>query len=297
MELNFLQIRSFIAVIEMGGFAPAASSLNLTASAVSKHIRSLEERLGVRLFDRTTRRVRATVLGQAYFESVKPALLNLADAERAISHAAAVALGPLRISAPMDFGQRHLAGIVTTFSRCWPKVSFDIELTDRFVDLIAEGIDVALRIGALEDSALVAKPLTEFSQSLVAAPTYLSQRGTPQSLSDLIEHDCVNFSFAQAGHWPPLEADQHLPVGPQERHRVNNGELIRALVLAGMGVAYLPSFIVDDSVNSGDLVQILPNEVRTKLPLHAVVPHRRLMSATVRLFLDHLTVHFARGDQ
>ncbi len=293
MDANFQQLQSFVAVVEHGGFAAAARRLGMTASALSKHINALESHLGVRLFARTTRRVSVTDLGRAYYERVAPLLSELEDAGAALGNAAATASGRLRVSAPMDFGRGRLATAIGEFARAWPEVAFDIELTDRYVDLVGEGFDVGLRIGPLADSNLVARPIATFKRVLVAAPTYLAEHGHPHSVAELKGHQLINFSLEREPQWSFLGSGRNRASRLHERHRANNGQLLCALAEAAQGLAFLPDFIVDEALAGRRLLRVLAVEAEAELILHAVYPHRRLLSASVRLFIDHLADRFS----
>ncbi len=281
---HLAEIETFVEVVEAGGFRAAATRLELTASAVSKRVRGLEERLGARLLNRTTRRVAPTDVGRALFERARAILSDLEDAEAAVAELQAEPRGPLRVGAPMDFGRRHLAEPLAAFAVAHPGVSLDVELTDRFVDVVGEGFDVVVRIGALPDSSLVARRLAPCRRVLVASPTYLAARGAPSCGAELAEHDVVGYALEAARSWV-IDAEPHvLP----ERHRADNGEMVRALVLAGRGLALLPTFLVGDDLRDGSLVEILRGRVDADLAIHVVTPHRKLLSTKVRLLLEHL---------
>ncbi len=286
------EIEAFVQVLESGGFRAAAQRMALTASAVSKRVRSLEERLGARLLHRTTRRVAPTDVGRALFERARGILDDLEEAESAVAALQTEPRGALHVGAPMDFGRRHLAQPLAAFAAAHPGVSLTVSLTDRFVDVVAEGFDVVLRIGRLTDSSLVARRLAPCRRVLVAAPAYLERRGTPASAADLARHELVEYTLESVGAWS-LDGER---VKPRERHRADNGEMVRALVLAGQGLALLPTFLVGDDLRDGALVELLPGRLDADLVIHAVTPHRKLLSAKVRLLIEHLRASFAEAD-
>ena len=281
-------IEAFVEVVDRGGFRAAARTLDLTPSAVSKRIARLEERLGVRLLNRTTRRVAATDVGRALYERGQAILQDLAEAESAVAELQGEARGRLRLGAPMDFGRRHLAEPLARFAADHPHVSLDVALTDRFVEVVGEGFDVVLRIGALPDSSLVTRRLAPCRRVLVASPAYLEERGTPTSADELAGHDAVVYAH-EADHAVRVDGE---PVALRERHRTDNGEMLRALLRAGQGIALLPTFLVCDDLRDGSLVELLAGRTAGDLEVHALTPHRQLLSTKVRLLLDHLREAF-----
>ena len=289
---HLAEIETFVRVVEAGGFRAAGERQGLTASAVSKRVRSLEERLGARLLNRTTRRVAATDVGRALYERARVLLADLEEAEAEVAELQAEPRGLLRVGAPMDFARRHLAEPLAAFAAAHPAVRLEVELTDRFVDVVGEGFDVVVRIGSLPDSSLVARRLAPCRRVLVASPVYLSERGVPAEPSDLAGHQRVGYALEAAAGWRLREAGSGSGGSatwlPPERHRADNGEMVRALVRAGGGVALLPTFLVGDDLADGSLVELLPGRLDADLTIHALTPHRRFLSAKVRLLLEHL---------
>ncbi len=281
---HLAEIETFIGVVDAGGFRAAAARAGLTPSAVSKRVRALEERLGARLLNRTTRRVAPTDVGRALYERARAILADLEDAETAVAELQAEPRGTLRIGAPMDFGRRYLLDLVAGFAAAHPAISLDVQLTDRFVDVVGEGFDVVIRLGELSDSSLVARPLARCRRMLVAAPSYLGERGTPQHPSELAEHDWIAYAQETARSWSLPGA----PLSESPRHRADNGEMVRALACAGGGIALLPSFLVGDDLRDGTLVELLPRQLAADLPANALTPHRKLLSTKVQLLIRHL---------
>ncbi|MEM7412453.1 MAG: LysR substrate-binding domain-containing protein [Myxococcota bacterium] len=282
------EIESFVAVVEAGGFRAAAARAGLTPSAVSKRVRALEDRLGARLLNRTTRRVAPTDVGRALFERARAILADLEDAECAITELQAEPRGPLRIGAPMDFGRRHLVEVFAEFAAEHPAVTLDVHLTDRFVDVVGEGFDLVVRIGTLSDSSLVARRLAPCKRALVAAPAYLRREGTPQRVGDLPHHALLAYTLDSARTWPV----EGVSLAEQAHHRADNGEMLRSLARAGAGIALLPTFLVGDDLRDGSLVELLPGQLAAELAMHAVTPHRKLLSTKVQLLIARLRERF-----
>jgi len=278
------EIEALVAVVERAGFRAAAAELGVTPSAISKRVAALEQRLDARLFNRTTRRVSPTDVGRALYERARGILADLEEAEEAVVATQVTPRGRLRIGAPMDFGRRHLAELLAAFATEHPLVWLDIDLSDRFVDVVGEGFDVVIRIGSLPDSSLVARAIAPCRRAWVASPGYLEERGTPGDVAALAAHDVVGYALeAGSGH----DGDTS--------HRANNGEMIRALVRAGHGVALLPTFLSGPDLRDGSLVELFAGEHRPTdrdLTVYAVTPHRKLLSSKVRMLLDHLRAGF-----
>lgn len=286
-------LRAFVLVAETGSFSEAARRLPLSKSMVSRLVASLESELGVRLLQRTTRSVTPTEAGRAYVERCQRILADLEEADQLVSQLQAVPKGILRISAPMSFGIRHLAPALPPFFHRFPEVRLDLSLSDRFVDLVEEGFDVALRIGRLADSSLVARRLCPVRMCVCASPAYLESHGTPQTPEDLPGHECLMSAALVATGWRLLGPDgkvMQVPVGG--RFHVNNGDAPRVMALAGCGIAYLPTFFVGDDLRSGALVPLLQAFMPQDSAMHAVYPHGRHLSPKVRAFVDYLAETF-----
>ncbi len=282
------ELEAFAAVAETGGFTLAARALGRTTSAVSKQVRALEERLGVRLLNRTTRRVSLTEVGAAFRERVRGVLDDLETAELAVGELQAEPRGVLRLGAPMDFGRLGLAESLARFAADHPELQLQIELADRFVDVVDEGFDVVVRIANLPDSALVARRLGPCRRVLCAAPAYLAARGRPTRPSELRAHTAIGYAYERSAGWSFRSDDGEERVAIEPRHRSNNGELIRSLLLAGLGIALLPTFLVGDDLRAGRLEVVLPGQLDADTAIWAVTPHRKLLTTKVRLLLDHL---------
>lgn len=282
------QLEAFAAVAETGGFSAAARVLDRTTSAVSKQVRALEERLGVRLLNRTTRRVSLTETGVAFRERLQAVLHDLDAAEIAAGALQEEPRGVLRIGAPMDFGRIALAPVLAAFAARHEGLQLEVELADRFVDVVEEGFDVVVRIANLPDSSLVARRMGPCRRLLCAAPAYLDAAGRPRRPEELREHRVIGYAYEQTRRWRfhGQDGEAALPVEP--RHRANNGEMIRAMLLAGLGIALLPSFLVGEDLRVGRLEALFPDSLEADTGIWAVTAHRKLLAAKVRVLLDHL---------
>ena len=272
-------------------FTAAAAELGMTASAVSRQVKSLEDRLGVRLLNRTTRRVSLTDEGRAFRDRIEGVLDAAAEAELEAKSTASELAGRLRIGAPMDFGRLHLAGAIADFGAAHPALSLEVELADRFVDILDEGLDVVVRIGAPLDSALVSRTIAPCHRVVCAAPGYLDEHGRPEDAAALAGHRRIAYAYEADQSWA-LETDEgpvrvRVPVA----HRSNNGEMTRAMLVAGLGVALMPTFLVADDLRAGRLETVLARRLSSTIPIQALYPHRKHLSARVRAFVDHLVAH------
>ena len=283
------EFRCFLQVASSGSFTGAAAALGITPSGVSKQVKSLEARLGARLFNRTTRHVSLTEVGRAFRERIEPVFDDVDEAERAVSQLSDEARGLLRVGAPMDFGRTHLSGPIATFAGRYEALEIEVEFADRFVDVVEEGFDVVVRIGALADSSLVARYLGPCRRVLCAAPSYLAAHGEPREIADLSQHTRVAYTYESERSWTFSGPSGPTKVSVPIRHRSNNGELIRNLILVGQGLALLPTFLIGDDLRAGRLTAVLRPCVSSDLPIHAVYPHRKYLSAKVRHFVEFLS--------
>ncbi len=282
------ELEAFAAVADAGGFTAAAEALGRTTSSVSKQVRALEERLGVRLLNRTTRRVALTEVGAAFRERLQGVLHDLEEAELAVGRLQAEPRGVLRVGAPMDFGRIGLARSLADFAARHPRLRLEVELSDRFVDLLDEGFDVVVRIANLPDSSLVARRLGPCRRLLCAAPSYLDANGRPSRPRELTGHAFVGYAYERARSWTFRGPTGLETVAVEPRHRANNGEMIRQLLLEGLGIALLPTFVAGDDLRSGRLEALFPDRLDADTAIWALTPHRKLLAAKVRLLLDHL---------
>ncbi|MTJ83181.1 MAG: LysR family transcriptional regulator, partial [Telmatospirillum sp.] len=262
----------------------------LSKSVVSRQVSALESRLGARLFHRTTRSLSLTEVGQAYFERCSRILQEVEEANLSVSSLQATPRGRLRVNAPMSFSILHLAPLLPGFLDRYPDIEIDMEMNDRVVSLVDEGFDVAVRIGRLPDSSLIARQLAPARIVACASPAYLDRHGTPLLPEELANHDCLGYTNRQTpDEWQFLGPDgDRRTVEVRCRLRVNNGDVLREAVLAGTGIAILPSFIVGRDLQAGTMVSVLGGHMPQDLAIHAVYPHNRHLSPKVRAFVDYL---------
>ncbi len=289
-------IAVFTRVAETGSFSAAARDLGLSKSAVSKRVAALENRLGARLINRTTRRLSLTEVGAAFYERAVRILAEMEEAEQAISRLHGEPRGTLRVNMPMSFGIGHVAPALADFMARYPDLRVAMELTDRRVDLIEEGVDLAIRIAELPDSSFVARRLAPARRVVCASPDYWQRRGRPRHPTDLADHSCLIYTYLSA-----LSAQREWrfkgPKGPVSVHvsgclEANNGDALRDAALAGLGVYLAPTFIVGDDLWAGRLEEVLSDYEDSRLSVYAVYPHRQHLSAKVRAFVDFLVERF-----
>jgi len=291
---KFESMRAFVQVVDAGGFAAAARQMGVSRSAVNKLVISLEDLLGAQLLQRTTRRVSPTDTGRAYYERCVAILADLEEAELALTQQQDHPRGTLRVNGPMTFGTLHLADVVATFLQRYPEVSVELSLSDRFIDPIAEGFDVTVRISPPPQIAgVVATCMATYPLVLCAAPAYLRQHGTPQQPADLKHHACLHYGhLGQDSYWPlqgPAGVQQIKVRGPL---CCNNGEVLRQAALRGVGIVNLPQFIVGAALERGDLVPVLAEYAPAPITLYVIYPVNRHLSAKVGQFVACLQEKF-----
>ncbi len=288
------EMEAFVSVVDQGGFTDAARKMGVSKSAVSKHVSALEARLGARLLNRTTRRVSPTEIGLAYYDRATTVLSGASEADEMVNAMQDAPRGALRVSVPVSFGISQVSTRVGKFLSEYPDISLNLVLDDRFVELVAEGFDMAIRIGHLEDSTLRARKLAESRAMMVAAPQYLKAQGAPQRLDDLSEHLLLHYSNLSTGNFWRLHTnageERHIRVGG--RLTANNGESLFKAAESGLGIALLPSFILGESVNDGRLVEVLPDLQKQNLGIYAVYPPGRFVQPKLRAFIDFLAQSF-----
>ena len=274
----------FTRVVECHSFTLAAAGLGMQKSTVSRRIAQLEERLGVRLLNRTTRKLRLTEVGQAYYERCRQIMLDFAEAEQAVMQLQQAPSGLLRITAPIEFGQLFLGRVLGEFMRQYPQISAEVELTSRDVDPLEEGVDIAIQVGQPRDSTLIARKLFESRRRLCASPAYLAQHGTPRTVQELAGHRALHLPVDSPRHWPLLGEN----IACQRVLACNNITLAREAALAGAGIAALPVMISEAAVQDGELIELLPEARLPTGELYAVYPSRRFQAMKVKAFLDFL---------
>lgn len=285
----------FARVAQLGTLSAAARALGMSQTMATKHIAAIEERLGVKLLHRTTRRLTLTEAGRRYLEAAERIVAEVEDAEASAAADRVDPRGMLRVSASVSFGWRELAPLIPDFAAAHPAVEVDLGLNDRFVDLIEEGWDVAIRIGTLDDSTMIARKIAPCGVVVCAAPSYLAQRGTPRSIDDLASHNCLGYTLSRAfgpDHWP-FGTDGKVVVPIKGNVRANNGDALLASALAGQGLTYLPTFLVCAELRAGRLVSVTLDHPTMQLPgIFAVYPADRRPPAKVRVFIDFLVARF-----
>jgi DNA-binding transcriptional LysR family regulator len=292
----FDEMAVFVRAVEAGTFSGAAQRLGIAKSIVSRRISSLEARLGTSLFHRTTRRLSLTETGLAYFERVRRSLADVAEADDVARRLQGELRGKLRVAAPMSFGRRHLSPAIAGFLAAHPQLDIDLDLNDRRVDLVSEGYDLAIRIGKLADSSLIARTLAPCRHVVCASPAYLAARGLPITPSDLAaqDHDCLVYSNRPASEQWRFRVGDEWKEAPVTARRlgVNNGDVLRDAAVAGLGLIVLPTFIVSDAVVAGTLTVVLADYEFFDPSIHAIWPPNRQPSAKVRALVDFLTERF-----
>jgi DNA-binding transcriptional LysR family regulator len=286
---TFQAMKTFTAVVEAGSFVGAMDATGLSKPAVSRHVNELEEHLGIRLLQRTTRRLSLTGEGQAYYQRCKEILLAVQEAETEVGASAVQAQGRLRIGAPQTFGVLHLAAVWGRFAAENPQVTLDIVLSDRVIDLVEEGYDLAIRIARLPDSTLVSRALAKTRMVLCASPTYLAAHGTPLHPDELAQHDVVSYSYWSSGDvWNFQGPKGQVSVRTHSRIHANNGDTCRAAALAHQGIVMQPDFLVYEDLRSGALVELMPDFSGVELGIFAVYPTRKQLPLKVRRLVDFL---------
>ncbi|WP_028222272.1 LysR family transcriptional regulator [Paraburkholderia oxyphila] len=286
----------FVAAVEEGSFAAAARRFGLSAAMAGKHVSAIESQLNARLLQRTTRRLSLTDAGQTYYARCKQILEAYDEANREAGDTQVTARGVLRVAAPVTFGAMHLGAVVARYLEDHPHVNVEVLLEDRYVDLLEAGVDVAIRIGRLDDPALVTRRLAPCRMVVCASPAYLERHGTPRKPGDLQRAPRLAFSEAvSTGDWTLFDARKraHVIDGPC-RMAANNTQMLLASALAGAGIAYGPTFVFGEHLRRGALVALLPGYSATELVIQAVYPSARRIPLKVRRFVDYLTEAF--GD-
>jgi DNA-binding transcriptional LysR family regulator len=295
---RYQALRVFSQVVESGSFSAAAAKLGLSTTAASRHVAELEAHLQTRLLNRTTRRVSLTESGRAFYERAVQLIADLEEAEQEASRAAVVPRGTIKLTSSVNFGVRHVAPAIAAFLAAHPGVRFDVALSDRIVDLVEEGFDLAVRIGAPGSDNVVARKLGETRLVACASPGYLEAHGAPQVPEDLARHNCFTYEYVTPRNlWRFRDAS-----GAERTARVsgrlhsNNGDLLAEAAAQGAGIVFEPAFIVGPDVRAGRLVPLLQEFVAPPMPIYAVYPSRKHLSAKVRLFVDFLVERFSQAQ-
>jgi DNA-binding transcriptional LysR family regulator len=296
---RFVGMAVFAKVVESASFAAAARHFDISPAMVTKHVRKLEERLGVRLLNRTTRSVSVTEVGQNYYERCLRILSEVEDAERAASDLQAAPRGLLRVTTSVSFGSHQLAPAIADYLIAYPDVSVDLILQHNYIDLVEERIDLAIRLGQLSDSSLIAKKLYAVEMVLCASPGYLAANGTPRQPRDLVKHNCLIYTYAAPRAWTftDQKTGKADVVRISGRLLANSGDALLAFALKDTGIVLAPDYLVADELGAGRLIRLLPAYRTRELPVYAVYPHSHCLSAKTRTFIDFLAARFAHLPQ
>ena len=290
---RFTEMQTFVAVVEAGNFVRVTESLGLSKAAVSRHVGNLEARLGVRLLHRTTRRLALTEEGEVFYARCKQLLSELEESEAEVSSRSGQARGQVRINAPVTFGNLHLAELWCAFREQHPQITLDVTLSDRVVDLVEEGYDLAVRIARLSSSTLISRKLSSTRMVLCASPEYLTRRGKPTHPSDLAHHAVWAYSyFAPGDEWPFDGPDGPVTARIRPVVRTNSGDTCRVGALQHQAIVLQPSFIVGPDLDAGRLVEVMPEYRSIELGVYALYPTRKHVSPKVRLLIDFLVTAF-----
>ncbi|TNC61952.1 LysR family transcriptional regulator [Rubellimicrobium roseum] len=289
------EMEAFATVVDQGGFTDAAKKMGISKSAVSKHVSALEARLGARLLNRTTRRVSPTEIGLAYYDRARRVLNDAGEADALVTSMQTAPSGLLRISVATDFGVNHLSPVLGEFLQQHPGITVNMVLNNRYVELISEGFDMAIRIGELEDSTLRARKLADTTRRMIASPSYFQQYGRPEKIDDLNEHKLLHYSNqANAAVWKITA-----PSGEKRQIRttgwltVNDGQSLLNACISGLGIAYLPSFLYSEAMQKGLVEEAIPGLPVEVQGIYAVYPPGRFTQPKVRAFIDFLVDAFS----
>lgn len=291
---RFENMNTFAHIVEAGGISAAADRMDVAKSVISRRLKELEAHLGVQLFHRTTRQMKLTDSGRAFYEQSVRILADILEAEHAVSQFHGALKGNLKVAVPLSFGLMHLGPAITAFLHTHPDIKFDLDFNDRQVDLLAEGFDLAIRIASLPDSSLIARYLAPVQAVMCASPAYLEHMGTPQTPEELIGHRCLAYSLiSNSDNWHVYD-----PTGQLIKTRItpylkaSNGEFLRDAAVDGLGIVLLPAFIVYREIEHGALLPILTEYHYSQLAAYAIYPQTRHLSQRVRAFVDFLSKRF-----
>ncbi len=290
------EMEAFAHVVDQGGFTDAARKMGISKSAVSKHISSLEARLGARLLNRTTRRVSPTEIGLAYYDRARRVLNDAGEADALVSSMQSAPTGLLRVSVATDFGSLHLSPVLGSFLSQYPDMSVNLELDNRYIELISEGYDAAIRVGEMEDSTLRARKIADSTLRMVASPKYLEVHGRPRRIDDLSAHKLLHYSNqSNNAVWKMTS------LSGEKRHMrttgsftVNDGQSLLNAAINGLGIAYLPSFLYHAAMDTGLVEDVMPELPKERQGIYVVYPPGKFTQPKVRAFIDFLVMTFAK---
>jgi len=296
-QYDLTELKAFITVVEMGGFNRAAEQLEASAAAVSRRVSGLENALGTKLLNRTTRQIDLTEAGKQFYADIVNILESLEEAEEKIQTGRETIRGSLRVAAPLSFGIGRIAPILPVFMKRHPELKVHLQLEDRFTDLVADGIDVAIRIGALKDSTLVATRLASVPRVFCASPEYLADHGEPATLAELAGHNCLQYSLMSTREsWGFLMEEHNRDIEITGSLSTNNGDVLKEAAVQGLGITLMPTFIVEDALEDGRLQTILSEYCPRPFGLYAVRPSRHFTPVRVLTLIDFLKNQFDDGS-
>lgn len=294
---RFEELEAFVAVVDFQGFSSAGEKLGVAKSMLSRRVTELERRLGVQLLQRTTRKQSLTESGLAFYQRATQILADLEEAEQFVADAQCQVSGRIRLALPLGFGVSQLALPISEFLSENPGIKIDIDLNDRRVNLVEENVDLAIRVGELEDSSLIARKLADVHFAICASPDYLSLHGEPQHPAELVDHEVLVYSNVAAGRqWSYSEAGEAVVPRVNYRLTANNGEFLAAVACHGNAIVTGPLVLLQQHIDSGALVPILKRHTRSAVGVYAVYPPGRLVSRRVKIFSDALYAHFRNLD-
>jgi DNA-binding transcriptional LysR family regulator len=283
----------FVRIVETGSFSAVARQLGTTQPTISKQLTALEKQLQTRLLHRSTRSLSLTEAGAAYYERCRRILDEVREAEAALGRLQSGLTGTLHVNGSIALGQIFLTALVLKFQQQYPELAIELSLSDRYIDLVEEGVDVAVRVGRLADSNLVARRLGSTRRMLVATPAYLAAHGAPERPEDLVRHSCLLYAYLSTGdEWLFNGPDGEIRVRVHGNFKANNGHVIREALLASVGVALTPDWLIHDQLEAGEVVALLPEFATPPLEINAVYPSGRHVSAKVRAFIEFLRNEF-----
>ncbi len=286
---DLIALQSFMAVVEAHSFKRAAEKLDVSTAAVSRRVSGLESALGVKLLNRTTRQIDLTDAGKQFYDDLQDIFCSLDEAEERLQQGHETVKGNLRIAAPLSFGTMCIAPVLPGFMKRYPELRIQLQLEDRFTDIVSEGIDIAIRIGVPKDSSLVATCIASVPRAFCAAPRYLKQHGEPKNPSDLSAHNCLHYNhISMQEEWSYLKGEKMHKFDVTGNLSTNNGEVLRDVAIAGIGLTLLPTFIVADALRAGTLKAILTQYCPKPFDLYAVRPSRKFTPIRMKLFIEYL---------
>lgn len=294
---TILTMRTFCAVVSEGSFVAGARKLSISPALASKYVAQLEERLSARLLNRTTRSISLTGEGRSYYDRAQQLLAEFDSLETSVQHLSDNPRGKLTIAAPVLLGEDFLTSALADFLTLYPEIEIEARLADRYVNLIDEGFDLAIRIGKLEDSSLIARRLAVIQPQICASPDYIDRFGAPTHPRDLADHICIIDSNYRGGStWEIETPDGAEKINVKGRYITNNTASCRKMALKGLGIANTPGFVVEQDIRAGRLVKLLQDYPRSRIGLYALYPHSRHLAHKVRICVDHLARYFANSE-